>query len=489
MPAPLASRLTLAALLAASAGCNLTVGRGPVADFFLKDYDLAPYQVDEAALHRARRRLEPEPVTGALGGVAGAMAGGRAKAWGAAAGGALGGPIGAVVGRTFTRTERDPPLPEEYPVLALALPIIATDPNKGPTLGLLPVVVMREGRRITNILAPDITYNEIDGAGATFRMRRFFSRDSTLVLDAGVTSEGGQDHDVIFSQRRIGPGDNLYFRTRFWYTTTLANRFYGLGNDTDEDAESTYVFRHTEAVATLGIELPLHFAVELQERLVSNKVGPGRLDDVPSSRAVFPGVPGVTDDRLTLLSHKIRLLLDTRDSRGAPTEGFFGEFSYEAGDATTGGDVDFDRFTFGFTFLFPKWDKRFITVIHASGWYVISDDALPFYEQTRIGGKNTIRGYGEGRFVDQHGFAASLEERWNVFEYEIMDVRQIFQIAGFVDLGRVYAEDESITLEDLKVAAGGSVRLIVPDSELVAGIDLGISDEGPAVFVGLNYPW
>ena len=476
------------ALLVSASGCNLTVGRGPVSDFFLKDYELAPYQEDEAALHRARRGLEPEPVTGAMGGVAGAMAGGRAKAWSAAAAGALGGTIGAAVGRTYSRTERSQPLPEEYPVLALALPIVATDPNKGPTLGLLPVVVMREGRRITNILAPDITYNEIDGAGATFRLRRYFSRDSNLVLDAGTTSEGSQDYDAIFTQRRIGPGDNLYFRARFWYSTTLANRFYGLGNETDEDAESTYVFRHTEAVAALGIELPLHFSVELQERLVSNKVGPGRLEDVVSTRAAFPDVRGTTDDRLTLLSHKIRLVFDSRDSRGAPTRGFYGEFSYEAGDATTGGDVDFDRFTFGFTLLVPKLEKRFITVIHAAGWYVIGDN-LPFYEQTRIGGKNTLRGYGEGRFVDQHGFSAGVEERWNLLDFEIMEVRQILQLAGFVEVGRVYGEDESITLQDLKVAAGGAIRLVVPDSELVAGIDLGISDEGPAVFVGLNYPW
>lgn len=472
-------------------GCNLTVGRGPVSDFFLKDYDLPPYQVDEAHFQRRRRVLEAEELeaaAGGMGGFVGAMAGGRLKSWDAAASGALGGVVGAAAGRTFSRAERADPLPDEYPILSLALPIIATDPNKGPTLGLLPVVVMREGRRITDIFAPDVTWNEIDGLAGTFRMRRFFSRDATLMLDVGVSQEGAHDHDLVFAQRRVGPGDNLYFRARGWYSVSLANRFYGLGNESDQDDESSYVFRHTEAVATLGIELPLHFSLEAQERLVSNKVGPGRLDDVPSTRAAFPDVRGVNDDRLTILSHRVRLVFDSRDSRGAPTEGVYGEFSYEAGDATTGGDVDFDRFAFAFTILLPKFDRRFITVVHAAGWLVLGKD-LPFYEMTRIGGKNTHRGYGEGRFVDQNGFVASVEERWNLFEYELMDVRQILQLAGFVDIGRVYGREEAITLEDLKVAGGAAIRLIVPDSELVASIDLGISDEGPAVFVGLNYPY
>ena len=496
MPAPLplplrrqASLLVLPCLLAC--GCNLTVGRGPVSDFFLKDYDLPPFQLEEARFQRQRRLLVDEDVeaaAGGMGGFPGAVAGGRLRSWDAAASGALGGMAGATAGRTFSRAERDDPLPDEYPILSLALPIIATDPNKGPTLGLLPVVVMREGRRITNILAPDLTWNEIDGLAGTFRMRRFFSRDAGLVLDVGISEEGAYDLDMVFSQRRVGPGDNLYFRARTWYSTSLANRFYGLGNDTDEDAESTYVLRHTEAVATLGIELPLFFSLEVQERLISNKVGPGRLDDVPSTKAAFPDVRGVNDDRLTILSHRVRLVFDSRDSRGAPSEGFFGEFSYEAGDATTGGDVDFDRFSFAFTLLFPKLDKRLTTVVHAAGWLVLGKD-LPFYVQTSIGGKDTHRGYGQGRFVGQNGFVASVEERWNVFEYELMDVRQILQLAGFVDIGRVYQRDESITLDDLKVAAGAAIRLIVPDSELVAGIDLGISDEGAAVFVGLNYPY
>ena len=348
---------------------------------------------------------------------------------------------------------------------------------------------MKEGKRITNILAPDITYNEIEGVGGTFRMRRAFSRTSSLAVDIGATSEGAHDHDVLFQQRGLGPRENLFFRGRVWYLTTLANRFFGIGNDTEEEDESTYVYRRALGEASLGLELPLGFAVELQERVASYKIGPGRLEDVVSTRARYPDQVGV-NERIAVLAHRIKLTWDTRDSRVCPTEGLYAELVYEIADDTLGSDIGFQRFAFQTTLLIPKFRKRFITALHFAFWVVDGErDEIPFYELTSIGGKSTIRGYGEGRFVDDNGYVLNVEERVNVFEFEIMGSRQILQLAAFLDVGRVSSEGDGIELNDVKVAAGGAVRLVLPDSELVVSIDLGFSDEGSATFVGLDYPW
>ncbi|MEZ6186883.1 MAG: BamA/TamA family outer membrane protein [Planctomycetota bacterium] len=477
-----------AALCALLGGCNVGIPRGGLSDFFVKDYSLPAYDQATERLGEERRRFGPDEATGGMGGVLGASGGGTLRAWQASVSGATGGIGGLALGQLYVETQRREPLPEAYPALVLALPIIATDPNKGPTFGLLPPVIMKEGDRLTNILAPDLVYNEIDGVGGNFRMRRFFSFDSWLVLDAGATSEGAHEYDFHYAQRRLGPRSNGFFRGRLYYLTSLANRFFGLGNETDQDDESTYVFRRGEATAALGLELPYHFSVELQERLASYKVGPGRLDDVRSTRAAFPTVDGVRDPRLQILTHKITLRFDTRDSPTAPTRGLYAEANLEISDDTLGSDVGYERYSFAVVGLFPKFDERFISVVRVAGW-VLNGSNVPFYEQTSIGGKFTHRGYGEGRFVDFNGFAASFEERWNLWRYTLMDVEQILQVAGFVDVGRVYGEDESFTLKDLHVAGGGAVRLVVPDSELVASIDMGISDEGMAVFVGLDYPF
>lgn len=470
------------------AGCNVAVPRGPLADFFLKDYDLPKYRADEARVGRQQTRIQPTATSAALGGIPGAMAGGRRTSWRTASSASVGGMSGALVGGTYARIEERDPLPDTYSGTILALPIIATDPNKGPTVGLLPVAFFQESLRLTNILVPDVTWNAIDGLGGSFRVRRFFSSDSSLAADFNATSNGAFDNEIVYAQRRLGPREFLFYRAQLAYKTDLSTRFYGIGNDTEEEGESSYALRRTIAAATLGIQLPLHFTAELTERLASYKVGPGQFEDeVDSAKAKFPNVTGMRG-RFDVLSHRIRLTFDTRDSRVAPTRGVFAEFTYDVGDETLGSEVGFHRFGASCVVLIPKWRKRFITVVRAGGWVVEGDD-VPFYELTSIGGKNTHRGYGEGRFVDQNGWVLSVEERWNITEFVLMDVRNVFQVAGFVDVGRVFSEDEGFTIKHAKVAAGGAVRLVVPDSDIVTSIDVGFSDEGAAAFVGLDYPF
>ena len=483
-----ALRALLCAGLFLASGCTLHPERGPLADFFLKDYDLSAYDPEEANFQRERRALQPDESSGVLGGLYGVSRGGRVRAWQAEGAAGVGGLAGVAAAHAFAEAEHAEPLPETYEGFALALPIIATDPNKGPTLGILPVGVFKEGERITLILAPDVTYNEIDGTGGIFRLRRSFSRDANLLVDAGTSTEGNDDYEVRYGQRRVGPNGVLFFRGRFAYRTLLSERFFGIGNGTREEAESTYVLRRTVSEASLGVQLPLNFAVEFQERVASYKVGPGRLEKIQSTRQAFPNTTGVSEGRLTLLSHQIRLTYDSRDSRGAPTKGLKGEFSYQIADEALGSEVGFQRFGLSLTALIPTFHRRFVTALRFAGW-IMTGDQIPFFERTLLGGKNTLRGYGRGRFADQNGYVFNVEERVNVLEYRLAGVRQILQVAGFFDLGRVFAEGRGFTLKDSKYAVGGAVRLVVPDSELVTSIDVGVSDEGPAVFVGLDYPY
>ncbi|MGE0709160.1 MAG: BamA/TamA family outer membrane protein [Planctomycetota bacterium] len=480
--------LTAAALTLSA--CTQFVPRGGVSDFFCKDYELPAYQPDAAEFAREVRRIEPGPATGSLGGTIGALAGGRRATMLPKASPGLGGLGGAALAHIHEEAERHEPLPSHYEVFALALPIISTDPNKGPTFGVLPVAVTKESARITNILAPDFTFNAIDGIGGMFRLRRPFSKDANLSLDAGTSTNGNDDYNVIYSQRRVGPNRALYYQVNLAYRTMLSTRFFGIGNETDQDAESSFVFRRAEGNATLGANLPLDLSLELRERIVTYRVGPGRLEDsdIPSTRRVFPNVDGVKEGRITIQAHRIRLVYDSRDSAFAPTEGMFGEFTYELADETLGSDIGFQRFGLALTMLIPKFRKRLTTVLHFQG-FIMTGDNIPFFEQTTIGGRTTNRGYGQGRFVDRNGYSANVEERWNFLDYNLAGVNQVLQLAGFVDIGRVFAKGERFSLKKTKVSAGGSIRLIVPESELVTSIDIGFSDEGPAVFVELDYPF
>ena len=197
---------------------------------------------------------------------------------------------------------------------------------------------------------------------------------------------------------------------------------------------------------------------------------------------------GVNAGRLTVLTHQIRLTFDARDHSSIPTEGLFAQFTYDVGDDSLGGDVGYNRFSLELILHIPKFKRRAVTVLRFAGW-IMTGKQIPFYELTKIGGRSTIRGYGEARFVDRNGFVVNIEERVKITEIEIMGNRLWIQLAGFVDFGRVYAEADARTFKDTKIAAGAAVRLIVTDSDLVTSIDMGFSDEGTAVFVNLDYPF
>ena len=114
---------------------------------------------------------------------------------------------------------------------------------------------------------------------------------------------------------------------------------------------------------------------------------------------------------------------------------------------------------------------------------------VPFYEQTAIGGKYSLRGYGDGRFVGKNGLYAGIEERWNFWDVKVMGYELVLQVAGFGEMGRVFGGGDQITFETLNFAAGGAVRVILPASDIVTSVDVGVSREGVQTFVDLGYPF
>jgi len=63
------------------------------------------------------------------------------------------------------------------------LPAISTDPNGGPTYGVLPVLVLSdpETHHIRQLLAPSYTYNKLFGQTGTMRYYWYPSESSQYV--------------------------------------------------------------------------------------------------------------------------------------------------------------------------------------------------------------------------------------------------------------------------------------------------------------------
>ena len=74
-----------------------------------------------------------------------------------------------------------------------------------------------------------------------------------------------------------------------------------------------------------------------------------------------------------------------------------------------------------------------------------------------LGVENGLRGYPVRQFDGNQLLLLSAEERWFMAD----DVGQLFSlgIAGFIDSGFVWSEEQSFDLDDLKTAVGVSLLL------------------------------
>ncbi len=120
--------------------------------------------------------------------------------------------------------------------------------------------------------------------------------------------------------------------------------------------------------------------------------------------------------------------------------------------------------------------------------YIDGPNDIPFFEQNSIGGHESLRGFGSGRFVDKDRFVASAELRTRVYRREIFGVDAELELAPFVDFGQVLHSWRSSPFNELHAVGGLGFRGVVPP-QVVGFVDIGLGEQGLAAFTGLEYPF
>ena len=83
---------------------------------------------------------------------------------------------------------------------------------------------------------------------------------------------------------------------------------------------------------------------------------------------------------------------------------------------------------------------------------------------------------------------ANAEARVKVFQMRIFGVTTAFEAAPFLDLGKVFTNTDELIGSQVEVTPGLALRGLAPPS-VVGRVEIGVSREGPAIFVGLDYPF
>ncbi len=387
-------------------------------------------------------------------------------------------------------------LPEPLPVqrqdgqvesTLFPLPVMATDPNSGTDYGMLPVWLFpRDDKAIGLILAPSVVYNDLDKASFAFRLLAYPAENRQYRLIAQKSTGTNSFLEFAYA-RETRQAQDWGYEVGAYYDSDISPRFFGFGNLSSEDSETSYTYRRKVAQAALSYRLTDHLEATWSENLRSTHLSDKHLPSLPSTATVFP--VAFADRRTTVFVHRLTLSYDTRDIKETPTCGLLARAYGETSLKTLGADASFDRVGVEFR-AFQPWDAdhRFVTAIHLAGEFLTRQQDTPFYEWPSLGGFFSNRGFGADRFIDRNFVAFTLEQRFDVYRLHLYNVETHLEIAPFIDVGKVFPTFGRFNLRRLHPAGGLAVRAVVRP-QVVGHIEFGVGGEGNAIFMGLGYPF
>jgi len=377
------------------------------------------------------------------------------------------------------------------------IPAVATAKNDGTDVGVIvPYIFADDEGRVTKIIAPMYIHNEFLGSRATINLFQYPGRGEQIKLIASVTEK--TERKFLLDARNLfldGGRYSLEGNVGFFKNGTA--RFFGIGNQTTQNRETNYTDRELLGFITGGIYVGPGRRVTWTERLRNVDVQPGALTDtdartvddtrIPYTRSVFPTIKGTGG--ATVLGHKLAFLDDTRDDTLTPTVGsYFTLFSELAQSLTTDTHTVFSRYGFDYRVLLPNQTKQYTFVFRAKLDATVGGGAVPFFERSCLGGQNTLRGYGVGRFVDNHALVFSVEERIQLFHLKVFGTVAEVETAPILDVGKVADTFRYRAFSQNEANPGIGFRGIARPN-VVARVDFATGNEGQTVFAGLDFPF
>jgi Omp85 superfamily domain len=375
----------------------------------------------------------------------------------------------------------------------LPVPLISQDPNSGTTVGLIPVwLTTNDNNDITRIIAPDVLYNPHFGFGTHGRIYSYESSDTQYSVTGGVKERVEREGDFEYQLGRLRES-HWSINSSLIFDRSGTPRFYGIGNNTRNSAQTNYTAEHELAQIQVGFNLNRTWQLQYTARFQVIDVLPGSYSDVPSIYARFPTVDGLHTNREML--NRLGVVYDTRDDITIPSRGMKWEiFGGVAGDNGVFTDSLYTETGIDGRVFCPL-SPDYIIAGHTELHYLLGSRPVPFWElsnlgggESDIGGEQQLRSFGSGRYYDRDVFAASVELRHKVYTINAASTSLDIEVAPFIDVGRVFNSTSTSPIDHMHQAYGVGFRGIARPS-VVGYVDVGVGSDGAAIFTGLNYPF
>ena len=376
---------------------------------------------------------------------------------------------------------------EQVKVVTIPLPVIASSPNEGITYGALAAFLLHNERdEVSTLIAPQINLNNNFGTTLTVFGAFYPTPDRSWEFNISKSTEVNEDYelkarDTTFFDKKLETNLFLYA------FTDGSARFFGFQSESTRGNETNYANEEVGFNLSFGYSLADRLQLIVGNRLKSVSIMEGAIDNLPYIRERFTEeeVPGLGG--FTVHAQKLGIAYSTVDSRDMPTTGILARASVEISSPMFGSSVGYRHYEVEAKKYLPLDGGRFITVGRLAYNQTLGDN-VPFLERSILGGENTLRGYGRNRFIDSSYLLCNIEERIRLFRWAVFDVTTDWEVAPFIDLGTVMETFPEVSSKSFEFNPGVGFRAVVRPN-IVGRVDVGVGREGPAVFVGLGYPF
>ena len=376
---------------------------------------------------------------------------------------------------------------KEVKVVTIPLPVIASSPNEGITAGALTAFLLHDAKGdVSTLVTPQINYNKNFGVSVSFYAAFYPQPDRSWEVNLSKSTKVNEDYEFKLRDKTLlnGKLETNLFTYAF---SDGSARFFGFEAKTPKQRESNYNDREVGFNLSAGYDLGHKIQLVLGERYRDVEIDPGAVTSIPFIRDKFVEnrVPGING--FAAHAQRISLVYNSMDSATLPTAGMYARVTVENSSKFMGSSADYRHYEAEVKGYMPLDDTRFISVFRLAYNQTLGEN-VPFLEQSSLGGENSLRGYGRNRFVDNSYFLLNLEERIRLFRWEIFNVKADWELAPFIDLGAVMERLDRARSKQFEFNPGLGLRAVVRPN-IIGRIDIGIGHDGPAVYVGLGYPF
>jgi outer membrane protein assembly factor BamA len=374
---------------------------------------------------------------------------------------------------------------EEVKVVTIPLPVIASSPNEGITYGGLTAFLLHNKKdEIATLIAPQVNQNDNFGTSASLYGAFYPTPQESIEVNLAQSTKVNYDYEAKVHDQTLMNKQLELNAFVFAYRDGSA-RFFGLQSSSKKDMETNYADRELGFTVSAGYPILPDTQFVVGERVKEVEIEKGAVRKVPFIRDVFHRIPGING--FTAHAQMAALVYSTLDSQTIPTRGIRAKASAEASLTAFGSSADYRHYETEVKGYYPVRDARFISVGRVVYSQTIGED-VPFLERSTLGGETTLRGYGRYRFIDSSYVLCNLEERISLFRWNVFGVQADWELAPFIDLGGVMKTLADANAKSFQFNPGFGFRAVIRPN-IVGRIDVGVGGEGPAVFVGLGYPF